>query len=339
MRTRVIGSTDRIRAGRAALLLALALGGCRAGAEQRRTSEPAPPAAAAPEAAPASTPPTAGAPPAGEAASALTCTAEPFASDVPIAEASGAIATTLDGVATVMVIADSGHHGAYLLLDPQTGAVRERGQLPLGGPGDDLEGLAVRGDRIWALTSAGWLRAWKRRGGARPGFELVEGPSPLGPAPPSPDAVVCAPERVNCGKNFEGLCLRPDPARGAASADACVGMAASKAEGKLYCLVERGGHLQLDLARSIAVTRPNALADCYIDGETLWAGANLFDLNRVWRVERWRSPADAEVVSLGPLGVGFSEAMAVSGDVLYRFSDTQGAPSLAAKLRCAPSTK
>jgi hypothetical protein len=276
-------------------------------------------------------------------APAPSCEPVPFAHDLPIAEASGAVASVIDGVPTVMVIADSGHSGDYLLVDPQTGAVRERGKLPLGqGAGDDLEGLAVRGDRFWALTSAGWLRAWVRRSPsvAGHGFDLVEGPTAIGPvdAPPA-TAMVCAPTMVNCGRNFEGLCLMPQIEKAGPSDGACIGMAASKADGRLYCVIETAGHLAIDPQRSISVTQPGALADCNIDRETLWVGSNFFDFNRVRRIDNWRVPARARVIELGAIGVGFCEAIAVAGDAMYRFSDTQGTPSAVAKFRCLPANK
>jgi hypothetical protein len=355
-----------------AALLGLAagawLGGCRGAADQQRSLEAEPPRPGAPAAEATSAgehagqpSPAAGAAPSPAAsdpaagprvkASDLACELAPFPRSLPIAEASGAVLTTIDGAATLMVIADSGHDGDYLLVDPQSGAVRERGKLPLGGPdgkGDDLEGLAFRNGRFYALTSSGWLRAWEREGPPQAGFELVLGPTPIGAMAPAPDAMSCALARVNCGKNFEGLCLAP--AGGAAGE--CVGMAASKQDGRLYCLVETGGkdgrdagRLAIDPARSIAITKPDALADCNIDGETLWAGANFFDVNRVWRVEGWRSPAppggpSAVVIEeLGAVGGGFCEGMAAAGETLFRLSDTQGSPSLVSKFRCQPPPK
>lgn len=284
---------------------------------------------------------------AGEAALPEDCSREAFVDNLPIAEASAAVVTLLDGSSTLMVVGDSGHTGDYLLVDPTSGAVRERGKLPLGGYGDDLEGLAVRGDRIWALTSSGWLRAWKRTGPPSPGFELVAGPVAIGPAT-GDQAMSCDIRRANCGRNFEGLCLAPRPTpnqRGKAPSKECVGMAASKADGKLYCIVEsREGNLTIDPARSISVSKSKALADCNIsasgDGETLWVGANFFDFNRVWKIQGWKTPERAEsvvVTELGMLGTGFCEGIAADGETLFRLSDTQGSPSLISKFRCSPS--
>ncbi len=349
---------DRKRAGwRGALGLSLLLAGtpllegCRGSADRHSSSTEAPVRASqapsgeardasaktAPTAppAPAPAPTSTGAPFASTpTATGLACERQAFVAELPIAEASGAVLTEIDGAATLMVVADSGHKGDYLLIDPESGAVRERGKLPLGGRGDDLEGLTVRGDRFYALTSSGWWRAWERRpakGGVMGGFDLVAGPSPIGPvdAPPV-TAMVCDIRRTNCGRNFEGLCLARADQPGAE----CDGMALSKKEGRLYCVVEKDGGLTIDPSRTLSVAKGEALADCNIDGGALWVGANLFDFNRVWRVTGWQTPASAQLTELGSVGVGFSEGLAAAGETLFRLSDTQGEPSLVAKFRC-----
>lgn len=321
------------------------LEGCRGSADRHRASAEAPARSSSKAAPPTATAPTANAPAATSApaaastAAGLHCERQAFVAELPIAEASGAVITELDGAPTLMVIADSGHSGDYLLVDPERGFVRERGKLPLGERGDDLEGLAVRGDRFYALTSSGWWRAWVRRpakGGAMGGFDLVAGPSPIGPldAPPA-NAMVCDLRRVNCGRNFEGLCLTRADEPGAE----CDGMALSKKEGRLYCVVEQDGALSIDPTRAISVAKGEVLADCNIDGDALWVGANLFDLNRVWRVTGWQSPATAQLAEVGPVGVGFGEGIAAAGETLFRLSDTQGEPSLVAKFRCRPPSE
>jgi outer membrane protein assembly factor BamB len=142
--------------------------------------------------------------------------------------------------------------------------------------------------------------------------------------------MVCNPHVVNCGRNYEGLCLAPIPRAGA-----CVGFAASKADGHLYCLTDEAGKLVVHHDRAIAITRPGALADCaFGDDDTLWAGSNLFDLGNVYRVAHWEDPAKAQVEQVAALGVGFPELIAVRGDVIYRMSDMGGAPSLMARYRC-----
>jgi hypothetical protein len=148
--------------------------------------------------------------------------------------------------------------------------------------------------------------------------------------------MVCGtPRENNCGRNFEGLCL--DDTNGNA---ACAGFAASKSDGKLYCLVDTNGHYTADPSRSITITKPGALADCAFDDRgQLWAGNNFFDRSEVYRVDNWQDPAHARVVELGSLGVGFPEVIAVRGDIVYRMSDTGGSPSLMSKFRCTAGTR
>jgi hypothetical protein len=289
------------------------------------------PAPAAP-AVPAAATPAAAAPATG-------CERLPFAADTPVPEASGAAWMIDGGQPRLLVIGDSGNHGAYGILDPETGATLETGALPLTDrAGDDLEGLAAHGDLFYAVISSGWIRSWRRAG---KGFALVDGPYPLGPvdlpdtkhnaSPPTGDGMVCGAHAVNCGRNYEGLCLAH-----AAKDPGCVGFVASKADGHLYCLSEDAGKLVVHHERAIAISRPGALADCaFSDDDTLYVGSNMFDLANVYRVDGWADPAHATLTSLGSLGVGFPEGMAVHGDVIYRTSDTGGAPSLLARYRCA----
>jgi len=274
--------------------------------------------------------------PAGPAAP--VCEPLAFAESTPVPEASGAAWLVIDGKRELVVVGDSGNHGAYGIVDPETGATIETGLLPLSGEAsDDLEGVAARGDKIYGITSSGWMRVWQRKG---PGFELLEGPYPIGPVDlpdtrnndraPEGDGMVCKGTIVNCGRNYEGLCLAPAPRPGG-----CLGFAASKADGHLYCLTEAAGKLVVHHDRAIAITRPGALADCaFGDDGTLWVGSNLFDLGNVYRVTHWEDPAAAQLERVAPLAIGFPEGIAVRGDVVYRMSDLGGAPSLLARYRC-----
>jgi hypothetical protein len=283
----------------------------------------------------------------------LTCETLPFASTTPVPEASGAAWITLDGKPMLLVIGDSGNHGAYGIVDPDTGATLETGTLPLSDEAsDDLEGVSARGDRIYAITSSGWIRVWRRTAGAsKPAgaagasrYELIDRPYPLGPVDlpdtknndraPSGDGMVCNGRVVNCGRNYEGLCLAPAP-----RSPGCIGFAASKADGHAYCLSEDGGKLVVHRDRAIAVSKPGALADCaFGDDGALWLGDNLFGLGRVTRVTAWDEPARAQIERVGALAVGFPETLAVrgtvQGDVVYRMSDMGGAPSAMARWRC-----
>jgi outer membrane protein assembly factor BamB len=278
-------------------------------------------------------------PPAPPAAAghAMRCEPLPFAESTPVPEASGAAWLSIDGKPLLLVVGDSGNHGAYGIVDPETGATIETGALPLSDEAsDDIEGLSAIGDRIYGLTSSGWVRVWRRQG---KGFELIEKPYPLGPVdlpdtkshdrPPASDGMVCGGRAVNCGRNYEGLCLAP------AAHGGCIGLAASKADGHLYCLTEDAGKLAIHRDRAIAITRPGALADCTVaDDGAVWAASNLFDISRAYRVTHWEDPAAAQVELIGPLPIGFPELIAVRGDIVYRMSDMGVAPSLMARFRC-----
>lgn len=312
---------------------------------------PAPAPAAAPEPKPRAEPklraepepaPTPEPEPAPEAEAGWHCAPQAFAPSTPVPEASGAAWITVDGKPALLVVGDSGNAGAYGIVDPETGATGETGRLPLSDEAsDDLEGIAARGDRIYGLTSSGWVLAWQRRGR---GFALVAGPYPLGPVdlsdakhsgkhgkrPPAGDGMVCGARGINCGRDYEGLCLAPAP-----RSPGCIGFAASKADGHAYCLSEEAGKLVVHRDRAIAVSKPGALADCaFGDDGALWLGDNLFGLGRVYRVVAWDEPARAKVELVGALPVGFPETLAVRGDVVYRMSDMGGAPSAMARWRC-----
>src|SRR5215468_4471337 len=56
------------------------------------------------------------------------CVQLPFAESTPVAEASGAAWLTIDGKLALVVAGDSGTHGDYVIVDPETGALRERGR-------------------------------------------------------------------------------------------------------------------------------------------------------------------------------------------------------------------
>jgi hypothetical protein len=321
----------------------------------RPSGAEAPQAAAAPRPTGAAGTTTRAAPGAGSSAATAagppTCEQLPFAESTPVPEASGAAWLVLDGKPALLVVGDSGNHGAYGILDPETGVTLETGTLPLSDEAsDDIEGVAARDGLIYGITSSGWMRVWKQTSAAAaPGpardvhsrFELVGTPYPLGPIDlpdtknndraPRGDGMVCNGRVVNCGRNYEGLCIAPVPRPGAA----CLGFAASKADGHLYCLTEEAGRLVVHHDRAIAIARPGVVADCaFGDDDTLWVGSNLFDLGNVYQVAHWEDPASATVERVGSLLVGFPELIAARGDVVYRMSDMGGSPSLMARYRC-----
>lgn len=258
--------------------------------------------------------PAGAAPPPPPAADAGECVAIPYQHQLDVAEASGA--AWLAGPGRLLVVSDSGHDGAYVEVDA-AGEVQARGRLPLGTSGDDVEGLALDGDRVWGLTSSGQLLAWQR---GADGYALVDG---------GPLDATCGPTTVNCGANYEGLCLSPTPL-----ADGCDGYAAAKATGALVCLHRDGRGWKLAAARAYPVTGKGKLADCAIAADgTVWTGDNGFGLGAV---RQWGIGADGPTL-LGEdrLGLGFPEVLAFGPDhTLYRFSDLGGAPSLATAFRC-----
>ncbi len=268
------------------------------------------------------------------------CEQVSFADSSIVPEASGAAWLTIAGKRALVVISDSGNLGAYAVVDPDSGETTETGKLPLGAAGDDLEGASARGEQLIAVTSSGWIRAWQHDDAAK-AFTLIEDAYALGPVdlddssagnkPPAGNGMVCGAKVTNCGRNYEGLCLVDAAHR----KGPCVGFVAAKADGHLYCLTEEAGKLVAHHDRSIAVTRPGALADCaFGDDGSLWAGSNLFDLARVYAITGWEAPASAKASELAAIGVGFPETLAVRGDLFYRMSDTGGSPSLMTKYRC-----
>ena len=350
--------------GLARVVLAVAVTGCSSpGAERGQppstetprsvaaTGEPVapaqttPPAQATPApAAPAPATPAPGQPGASAAAPRPACTRQPFASPLPLAEASGATYLPDPATPVLLVVGDSGTRGAYLELALETGEVVASGRLPLGrGASDDLEGITVIGETIYGITSSGWMRHWrrhsKRSGDAR--YELVAGPYPVAEPGADDEGLVCASARdVNCGRNYEGLCLRdaPDPAA------TCAGFAVSKADGKLYCLsLQPNGRVLARAEDPIAVGPPETLTGCdFVPGaaagsaeDVVWVGSNTFAANRVFTVAGWQTPASARVELVGMLGMGFGEALALApGGAVYRFSDTANARSLADRYHC-----
>jgi hypothetical protein len=257
------------------------------------------------------------------------CEQVPFAPTAPVPEASGGAWIDFDGKPALLVISDSGNDGAYTILDAESGASLEQGKMPLGHGSDDIEGLASRDGKIYGLTSAGFMRVWERDADGK-SYKLVDGPYPIS----DKRGFVCDINDGNCAKNYEGLAIAP-------KADGpCAGFAASKEDGTLYCLVELAGTMHLDPTIKIKVDRKNVVADAAFSPEgQLYVGNNMFGLATVYRIDNWKDPANAKVVEIGELGVGFPEVVAARGDSMYRLSDTGGSPSMMVKFRCEPSPR
>lgn len=254
-----------------------------------------------------------------------------FASSIDLSEASGAVYVADPHAPHILVVGDSGTNGAYLELDIKSGAVTGSGRMPLGSnASDDLEGLSMRQNTVFGITSSGWMRHWRKQ---NTGYKLIDGPYPIA-EPPS--KFVCATGRqTNCARNYEGLCMT----NASVTPTECAGYAASKTDGKLYCLVIDGksGRIRVAGQRFLAISERETLTGCDFSpgGDRLWAGTNLFGGSIVYEVLGWRAEKTAKIAAVGSLGVGFPEAMALGPQGrLYRFSDTGKAPSLADMFVC-----
>lgn len=268
---------------------------------------------------------------AGEVGNTDACTALPFAQELPVPEASGAAWIVVAGAPAILVVGDSSNDGAYAIVDPDTGDSPEQGHLPLGsGAGDDIEGLATVDGTISGLTSAGWLRTWRRTGAD---FVLTDGPYAIATVDGSAGGFACKGSASNCGKNYEGLCLSPLPV----APGRCAGFAASKADGRLYCLASAGARLRLDPSRAIDVTDADHLSDCGFapDGSVLWAGTNHGGGGRVYVIDGWADPATASARGIDTIGPNSPEVLLPgNGGLVYRFADPGDAPSFASKYQC-----
>ncbi len=340
------------------------------------TSAPKPsatPPTTAPGATPVVTPtaPTEAPPPQAPTAAATApaapnndgCTLLPFAESVDLAEASGAAPITVDGTAALLVVGDSGNHGDYAIINADTGALLEKGKLPLGATSDDVEALSAADGLIYGITSAGWVYRWQAAAKPKPTARFVQVGEPypigavdttwrknggLGSKPPAGDAMSCVAEGTNCGRNYEGLCLQPDlTAAAGKDGQGCVGLAIGKADGNAYCVTWGGGKLAAQRNRRFAVASPGGLADCALDDQNrMVIGSNLFDALSTYTVEDWatwrvsKGASAPRITRRIGVGIGFAEVLATGpAGVVYRMSDASGAPSLMAKFRCIDDSK
>ncbi len=257
----------------------------------------------------------------------IACSVQPFANKVDLPEAS---AVTFVSNTEVLLIGDSGNQGAFAIVDAASGELLHRGELALDTvASDDIEGASLMNGTVYAITSSGWVREWTYGEG---NFSVAHSSYAL--APPDSKGLLCyKATAMNCGKNFEGLCLRSKtPPSGE-----CAGFAAAKATGELMCVVsDASGRLALDPSRVIAVAAAKSLSGCSFDEqERLWFGNNSFAGNAVGYVENWRSPSSATTKRVGKIGLGFAEGIAIgSGGQMIRASDTAGSPSLLSKYIC-----
>jgi hypothetical protein len=257
----------------------------------------------------------------------IVCEPQPFPQKVDLAEAS---AVTFISDTRILMIGDSGNKGAFAIIDAESGSLVHKGNLPLdANASDDIEGVSLMNGTVYAITSSGWVREWSYSEG-----RFTASASSYALAPAESKGLLCHKgTAMNCGKNFEGLCLRAEtPPSGE-----CAGFAAAKASGELICLVsDAAGKLALDPSRVISVAASGSLSGCDLDAnERLWFGNNFFAASAIGYVENWQSPGDAKIQRVGNIGLGFPEGIAVgSGGQLVRVSDTRGSPSLLSKYIC-----
>jgi hypothetical protein len=265
-----------------------------------------------------------------------------FPSPWALPEASAAAEVELrPGSREILVVGDSGRHGAAMAWS------RASGTRPLVLPlddkaSDDLEGMAWQGDRagghLETLTSSGAVRRFvpDGRGGLRADGEAYA----IGPPPVScPDL-----HAINCGKNWEGLCLR-SPAAAATPGTPCVGYAASKSDTALYCVVrDAAGRLAIDPARPPRVLelgrfsrREGVLSDCAFGApggpaeDVLLVTTNLFGGSQTYAVDE----ATGRVSALDVVATPSNEAIAVDHEgAFYAFLDDNGDTSVARRFAC-----
>ncbi len=264
------------------------------------------------------------------AASTVKCAADPgFPGSFAIPEASGAAEVELTpGVREMLVIADSGHDGAVMLWKIPAGPPRFL-KLALGpSVSDDLEGVAWRDHHLFTLTSGGAVRRFSpdgKGGLARDGEAYAIGPEPY----------VCPSLALgNCGKNYEGLCLRAP-----GTTDRCTGYAASKKEGALYCLVFRGEKLEIDALKppiKLGLEK-NALSDCAFGAaggpgeKTLVVTTNIYGGSSSYVVSEGAGTRTLLDVPVLPT----NEGIAIDKDgALYQFMDANNDTSLASRHTC-----
>lgn len=266
----------------------------------------------------------------------LTCTADstfPFV--FTVAEASGAAEVALTGgVRELLVASDSGHAGAALAIALPGGQKRAL-TLPLdAAASDDIEGIAWHDGRLYAITSSGAFRRFSPNGAG--GLTRDIDATPIGASPYSCGDLTA----VNCGKNYEGLCLR-SAAAVAAKTHACAGYAASKAEGALYCLVlDAQGHLVASTTvPPLSLGLPvDHLSDCAFGAAggpadtALLVVTNALGGSLTYRVDE----SSGSLTKLAMASVGNEEAVAIDNDgSIYVFDDNSTSFSTAAKALCS----
>jgi hypothetical protein len=260
----------------------------------------------------------------------VRCTHDPsFPATWKVAEASAAAEVSLlPGSRELLVLSDSGNDGEALLWEIPTGPFRSI-RLPLDkAASDDIEGAAWLRGHLYTLTSSGAVRRFSPDG--RGGLQREGSAYPIGRPPFSCRSLT----DINCGHNYEGLCLRANP-----SAARCAGYAAGKRDEKLYCLVLEGETLRVDpIKPPIVLDLPrNSLSDCAFgaaDGparDVLLVTTNVYGGSTTYQVDE----ATGALEPLDVVGLPNNEAIAVdSSGALYELMDSDSSASLAYRLTC-----
>jgi hypothetical protein len=265
--------------------------------------------------------------------SAVACSLdEGFAATLPIAEASAAAEVELlPGKREILVVSDSGNHGAAIAFAVGgDGASARKLMLPLDArAGDDLEGLAWKGGRAYALTSSGAVLAFSPdgKGSLRRDGDAYR----LGEPPTSCEKL----DDGNCGRNYEGLCLRAKRAPGR-----CDGYAAGRATASLYCVsIDGSGRLAADLSRPpIKLAVPgDALSDCAFGAEggpaedVLLVTTNIHGGNATYVVDE----SSGRLARLDAPPTLNNEGVAIDRTgALYVMMDSNSSPSFARRATC-----
>jgi len=245
-----------------------------------------------------------------------------------VSEASAAAEVSLTpGTRELLVLPDSGNHGEAMLWGIPRGPFRPIRLALDATASDDLEGAAWSSGYLYTLTSSGAVRRFSPDG--KGGLERDGDAYAIG-APP----YVCTHlTDSNCGNNYEGLCLRPDP-----TSARCAGYAASKTSGKLLCLVYEGDRLRIDpIKPALILDVPrHALSDCAFgpDGparDILLVTTNVYGGSATYIADETTGALAALDVS----GLPNNEAVAIDADgALYQFMDSNTTPSLGYRMTC-----
>jgi hypothetical protein len=263
-----------------------------------------------------------------EARARVQCVRDPsFSSLWRVSEASAAAEVSLvPGTRELLVLSDSGNAGEGLLWAIPHGPFRPIRLALDATASDDIEGAAWSGGHLYTLTSSGAVRRF--RGDGRGGLEREGDAYAIGPAPYACSALT----NINCGMNYEGLCLRSSSAR-------CAGYAASKSQGQLFCVVFDHERLRIDPQKPPLVldVAHNALSDCTFGAgggpakDILLVTTNLYGGSKTYQVDE----ATGRLLLLDVAGLPNNEAIAVDSDgSFYELMDSDSRVSFAYRMTC-----